>query len=135
VRSPLVHISIRNGVIAGVLGFVLAVLLYFMNRHPFLFPVYFDFRIAVLGVFLVMTLKELRDTDAQGSLSFAQGMVSSFLLTATFATIASGSLLLFGWAVPEFVTSYISLASGQMKAIEEAMIRQFGKALYEQSLR
>jgi hypothetical protein len=132
--SPLVFLPVRNGLIAGTLGFVLIVILYFIGRHPFLFPVYYDFRIALLGVFLVTTVKELRDAYQQGEMSFAQAMVSAFLLTTVFAITASVLLLVFGWVMPAFVSDYVTLATRQMKSIEGAMIEQFGKELYEQSL-
>jgi hypothetical protein len=73
-RVPrLVFIAVRNGLLAGALGIVFLLVLYYMGRHPFLFPVYFDFRIIMLSVFVVMSLKELRDDHQQGLLSFGAG--------------------------------------------------------------
>ncbi|MBK8290736.1 MAG: DUF4199 domain-containing protein [Flammeovirgaceae bacterium] len=80
----LAFISIRNGLLAGGLGFIFLLTLYYLGKHPFLFPVYFDFRLALLSVFMVMGLKELRDYHQQGLLSFGEGMISNFLFTTLF---------------------------------------------------
>jgi hypothetical protein len=133
--SRLVFISVRNGLIAGLLGFALVVALYYMNRHPFLFPIYFDFRIVLLAVFIVMTLKELRDDHQQGLLSFGQAMISSFLFTVVFATVASLLIWTFSAFVPGFVANYISLITEQMNSIEPEVIEQLGRSAFEQQLK
>ena len=85
----LAFLSVRNGLIAGVLGFSLLLALYYMGKHPFLFPIYFDFRFILLSIFIVMTLKEFRDDYQEGILYFGQAMMSSFLFTLVFAFVTS----------------------------------------------
>ncbi len=132
--SRMVRISVRNGLIAGALGFFLLIALYYMGKHPFLFPVYFDFRIILLSVFMVMGLKELRDGYQEGILYFGQGMMSSFLFTLVFALLISMGIWIFCMAVPEFLANYISTAIAQLNTIQPAVIEQLGKEAYEQSL-
>jgi hypothetical protein len=111
----LLWLSVRNGLIAGVLGFALLIALYYMGKHPFLFPIYFDFRLILLAVFMVMTLKEFRDDFQEGILYFGQAMMSSFVFTAVFALVASLLIWLFCLIVPEFLTNYITTATEQLK--------------------
>lgn len=128
---PLVAVSLRYGLIAGVAGFVFLIALYFMGWHPFLVPVFFDFRIVLFCVFIVFCLRELREYYFGGLLFFWQGMIASFLLTFVFATIVSVSMLLFTYWKPEFVTSFINLALDQVKTYTEQDIAQMGKETYE----
>jgi len=130
----LTFLSVRNGWIAGVLGFFILIALYYMGRHPFLFPVYFDFRIILLSVFTVMTLKEFRDDYQEGVLYFGQAMIGSFLFTLTFACVASLLIWIFCLAVPDFVTTYIKIATEQLKSISPEVIEQLGKEEFERNL-
>lgn len=132
--SPLARISARNGVIAGLLGFVLLLGLYFMGKHPFLFPIYFDFRLFLFGIFLVITLREIRDNQ-EGILFFWQGMIACFLFTILFAAISSGLIGVYAWLNPAFLQNYITTAIEQMKSIPEEAIKQIGKDVYESNLK
>lgn len=130
----LLFLSIRNGLIAGVLGFFLLIALYYMGKHPFLFPIYFDFRLILLSVFMVMTLKEFRDDYQEGILYFGQAMMSSFLFTLVFATVASLLVYIFCYIDPQFIATYIETATAQLKSIGPEVIEQLGKEAYENSL-
>lgn len=130
----LAFLSVRNGLIAGVLAFSLLVALYYMGKHPFLFPIYFDFRLILLSVFIVMTLKEFRDDCQEGILYFGQAMISAFLFTLVFALVASLLIWAFCFVVPEFLSNYIQTATDQLKSIQPAIIEQLGKDAYERNL-
>jgi len=132
--SRLVFISGRNGWIAGLLGFAFLVALYYLGKHPFLFPVYFDFRIVLFAVFMVMGLKELRDDHQQGELSFGQAMISNLLFTIIFATIAAVMIWLFCVIEPRFLSNYIETARAQMESIAPQVIEQLGKDEFERNL-
>ncbi len=127
-------LAVRNGLIAGLLGFFILMALYYMSRHPFLFPIYFDFRIILLSVFIVMTLKEFRDDYQEGILYFGQAMIGSFLFTLIFALLASLLIWAFCLMVPEFLTSYIQIATDQLKSIGPEVIEQLGKEVYDRNL-
>ncbi len=134
-RVPrLVFIAVRNGLLAGTLGIVFLLVLYYVGRHPFLFPVYFDFRIILLSVFVVMSLKELRDDHQQGLLSFGAAMVCAFLFTLVFAIVVMGFVWLFSVLNPDFVTDYINLMTAQLKSLDPAIIEQIGKDSYARNL-
>jgi hypothetical protein len=130
----LAFLALRNGLIAGVLGFILLMALYYMGRHPFLFPIYYDFRIILLSVFVVMTLKEFRDDHQDGILYFGQAMVGSFLFTFTFALVASLLVWIFCLIIPEFVTTYIKVATEQLTLIQPEVIEQLGKEEFDRNL-
>ncbi len=134
-RAPrLLFISVRNGLIAGALGFIFLLALYYLGKHPFLFPIYFDFRIILFTVFMVMGLKELRDYHQQGELSIGQGMVSSLVFTAIFALITAELIWIFCAIEPRFLSDYIKTAMTQMESIGPAVIEQLGKEAYERNL-
>lgn len=130
----LVFISVRNGLIAGLLGIIFLIALYYMGRHPFLFPIFFDFRLILFAVFMVIGLKELRDDHQQGILSFGEGMISTLIFTIVFATVAALLISLFCWLEPSFVTDYKRLATEQLAKVSAQVIEQWGKGVQESNL-
>ncbi len=105
-----------------------------MGRHPFLFPVFFDFRLILFAVFMVVGLKELRDYHQQGLLSFGEAMISNFLFTLLFAVTTSGLIWIFVIINPGFLTDYIEVATSQMNALAPQVIEQLGKVEFERNL-
>jgi len=132
---PLFQVPLKYGAIAGVLGAILVIGLYYLGRHPFLIPVFFDFRIFLFGVFIFFTLKELRDYYYQGVLYFWQGIIGSFFFTVVFATIAAGLLAIFIAIVPGFLTAYIEQSIEQIKGLPADIIERIGKDVYERNLK
>jgi hypothetical protein len=132
--KPLVAVPLRYGAIAGVFGIVVVLGLYYLGRHPFLFEVYADFRIFLFGVFIFFTLKELRDIYYRGVLYFWEGIIASFLFTTIFAIVASAGIAIFSSAVPDFVTSYVSLSMERIKSLPPDVIARIGKDVYERNL-
>jgi len=128
---PLVGVPLRYGIIAGIAGFICLITLYYMNWHPFLVPVFFDFRIVLFSVFVVFSLRELREYYFNGLLFFWQGMIASFLLTFVFATIVSTLLLIFTYWQPEFVNSFIKLSLEQVQTYTPEDIARIGKENFE----
>lgn len=131
--QPLVKVPLVNGAIAGVLGSFLVVGLYYLDRHPLLFPVYFDQRILLFGIFIFFTLKELRDYYGD-VLYFWQGIIASFIFISVFAIISSAALMGFSALVPDFVQSYIHLSTEQLKGLPADVIERIGKEVYERNL-
>ena len=132
---PLIKVPFRYGVIAGLIGFVLLVSLYYMDRHPLLVPPQFDFRIIMFVVFLIFILRELREYYFEGLLFFWQGMSASFIFTFVFALTASTLLLIFTYWKPEFVTSFIQLSLEQIKTYSPEDINKLGKDVYNEVVR
>ena len=131
---PLVRSPLRFGLIGGVLGSGFVVVLFYVGTHPFLVPVFLDFRIILFIVLIIYSLKELRDYYYKGLLYFWQGMIASLMLTATFAVVAFGLLILFGALVPEFVTGYVEQALAQLRTVPPEAIEQIGRETFERSL-
>lgn len=132
--KPLVKVPVVNGLIAGVLGAVLNIILYYLGRHPYLIPVYFDYRILLLSIFLFFTLKEFRDNYQNGALYFWQGLIGSFIFTTAFAAIASLVLWIFGVIEPDFVREYITKTIEMLKGWPQQEIDRIGKELFESNL-
>jgi len=133
--KPFFQVPLKYGAIAGVIGAALVVTLYYLNRHPFLVPVQFDFRIILFSVFLFFSLKEFRDFYQNGELYFWQGLISSFLLVATFALVAATLISIFSALVPGFVASYIRLFSEQLRTWSPQDIERIGKENFERNLK
>src|SRR5688500_15218813 len=132
--NPLVKVPLRYGVLAGIIGSGLLVALNYMGRHPFLIPVYLDFRIFLFGVFIFFALRELRDYCQQGVLYFWQGFIASFLFTVCYAIISSAFIVVFIYLVPEFLTNYVRLQTEQLESLSPEVIESIGKEVYERNL-
>ena len=133
-KYPWVAVAVRNGLIAGIVGMMMFLVLYFLGRHPFLIPAYMDFRIILFGVLLFFTLKEFRDYFQEGTLYFWQGMFMCLIFTAIFAFIAFIVIWAFAGLNPRFVDSYVSLTLEQIKSIPPEIVKRIGKADYERSI-
>lgn len=133
--NPLVKVSLRYGLLAGVVGSALLIGLYYMGRHPFLIPVYIDFRIILFGIFIFFTLREIRDYHQDGIMYFWQGFVAAFLFTLAYAIVSSLVLVVFMELTPAFVSDYISMSVAQLKSLPPEVIDSIGKDVYEQNLK
>lgn len=131
---PLVKLSLRNGALAGIIGWVLLILLFYMGRHPVLIPVFMDFRIILFGVFIFFTLREIRDYYGNGILYFSQGIASSFLFTVCYAFLSSLLLLAFMRVEPRYLSEYVSLQTRLLKALPTAEVERIGKDVYDKNL-
>lgn len=133
--KALFKISARNGIVAGVLAFVLLIVLYYMGRHPMVVSPLFDFRILLLAVFIFFTLKEFRDYHQEGLLSFAQGMIGGFIVVGICSLVGAMLLLFYGKWNEEFVSSYVTQFSEYLKSFPKEDIDKIGKEIYERNLR
>ena len=133
-KSPLLRIPFRYGLLGGVIGSIVIAVLYFIGRHPFLLPVIFDFRIILFAVFIFLSLKELRDYYLQGVLFFWQGMIGSYVFIFTSALIASGFTWCFAKWNSEFLPSYIEKLQEQMLGYKQEIITSVGVDAYNQQL-
>ena len=132
--KPIIKVPVVNGLIAGVLGAIFLAGLFYMGRHPFLIPPYFDFRIFLFGFFLFFTLRELRDYYYGGLLFFWQGIVASFIFITSYALSASLLIWIFATYEQAFVTSFIELFREQVRNASEEEINQIGKDQLERNL-
>jgi len=94
-------------------------------------PVFFDFRVVLLSVFIVFSLRELREYYFNGLIFFWQGMIASFLFTVVYAIIVSGLLLFFTYWQPDFVNSFINLSLEQVQTYTPEDIERIGKQNFE----
>jgi len=131
---PLINVSLRYGLLAGITGSILVVGLYYLGRHPFLIPVFMDFRIILFGFFILFALREIRDHYQRGILFFWQGIVASFLFTLSYAVLSSLLLLVFMKIIPEFLSNYITLTVQQLEALPQEVIDSIGKDVYDRNL-
>lgn len=128
---PLLRVTLRYGVVSGVIGFVIVLILYYTDHHPFLIPVFLDYRVVFFAIFFVFALREFRDFHNGGILYFWQGMIGTLTITVLFAIISSSAIYIFAKADPEFVESYISLSLTQVKSFSQDDIDRIGQDVYQ----
>lgn len=128
---PLFRVTLRYGLVSGVIGFVVILILYYTGHHPFLIPVFLDYRIVFFAIFFVFALREFRDFHNGGILHFWQGMIGSLAITIFFTIISSGAIYVFAKSVPEFVQSYITLSMEQVKSFSKEDIDRIGQEVYD----
>ncbi len=134
INVPLVKVPIKYGAIASLISLALLLMLFYTGKHPFLIPMYADFRIFLFGVFIFFSLKEYRDQHQQGILYFFQGMVGSYIFLLAFALLSS----LFVWGLTQvdnsFVDEFIKLFIEQAGTIPAEDIERVGKDNFERNL-
>lgn len=133
--KPILRVPLFYGAIAGALGFAILILLYYLNRHPFLFPMFLDSRILLFGIFMFFSLRELRDLHLGGILYFWQGLMASLLFIFIFSLVVAIALSAFMAVVPEFLQSYIALTTAQIKSLPVEVIDRIGKNVVESNLK
>lgn len=133
-KSPLVGISLRNGLIAGALALGLLVVMYYLGRHPLMVAPFLDFRIILLGIFLFFTLKEFRENHQNGELHFWQGMAGGFIMVVVTATVASALLWVFTAAEKDFVREYVAQMTVYLKSFAPEDIERIGKDAFARNL-
>lgn len=132
---PMIRVSLRYGLVAAVLGIIIFIALYYTGHHPFLIPVFFDYRIMLFAIVFIFALKEFRDYYNNGILHFWQGMFTCLIITLIFSCLVSFSIYLFATYNPDFVASYIDLSMVQVKAFSPDDIERIGRAVYEEGIK
>lgn len=133
--SALLKISLRYGVVAGILTVVLLVLLFYMGRNPFLISPFLDFRIFLFGVFMFFAMKEFRDYHQEGYFYFWQGLFSGFVVVLAAAAIGALGLWIFGELEPGFLSSYIEGRMAYLKTFPKEDVERIGRDIYERNLK
>jgi hypothetical protein len=132
--KPLINVSVRYGLLAGITGSILLIGLYYLGRHPFLIPVFMDFRIILFGFFIFFALRETRDHYQNGVLFFWQAIIGSFVFTLCYAALSSLALIGFMAVVPAFLIDYINLTIEQLKALPQEVVDRIGKEVYDKNI-
>jgi hypothetical protein len=133
-QLPLVKVSARNGLIAGVISVLLLISMYYIGQHPLMISPYFDFRVLLFGIFIFFTLKEVRDTHKDGSLFFWQAMIGSLLVVVVATLIGSSGVFLFASVESRFVSSYIEGMTQYLKDFPPEDIKKIGREVYDRNL-
>lgn len=132
--NKLLRITIRYGVIGGVVAFALVVIMFYLGRHPLVVSPYLDFRILLFGIFVFFALKEFRDYDQNGVLYFAQAMLGGFSVVLTLGLVATLLVFIFGSLEDKFVLRYIEQVTEYVRGFSQADIDKLGKDVYERNL-
>jgi hypothetical protein len=134
INSPLVKVPALYAALASVVAIALVLFLYYTNKHPFLIPVYADFRIFLFGVFLFFGLKEYRERHQQGILYFWQGMVGSYVFLIAFSLLTGLFVFTLASVDGSFVSEFVRLFTEQARAFPAEEIERVGKENFERNL-
>lgn len=96
--KPLFSVPIKFGLIGSILAMIVIIALYYSGTHPLLIPIFFDYRIVLFVIFILLGLKEFKDYRNGGFLQFWQGMI-----------IGIGIYLIIGLLVGVFVVVYSNI--------------------------
>jgi hypothetical protein len=127
-------VPLKYGSIAGLMGAIIVIGLYYMGWHPFLIPVFFDFRIVLFGVFIFFALREYRDLYRGGNMMFGEGLLCSFVFVTVFGLVASGIIALFGHLNEEFVSTFVTTFKEQIGKLSPEEVKQIGKENIDRNL-
>jgi hypothetical protein len=134
-NNPLLKVPVRYGLIAAPIGLLAILSLYWMGKHPALILPFFDFRVVIFAVFNFIILKEIRDYYFEGILYFWQGMIANFVFVIVFAALVSPLLYVFMKFQPDYVSSFITLATAHLSNYPAEDIARIGKEVYQEQLK
>lgn len=132
--KPIAKVPLKFGITGGLLAGLIMIMLYYIDRHPFLIQPMYDFRILLFAVFIFFSVKEFRDYHQAGELYFWQAMAIGIICYVIIGFIGGIILMLFGNIVPAFVTDYIGMAMEQLQADRETMVNAVGEEAYQNAL-
>ena len=127
-------VSTRYGAAAGILAFILLLVMYYVGRHPLLTSPFLDFRILLFGIFIFFTLKEFRDYYHDGILYYWQAMLGGWTMVLVTTIVTSMLLWLFGRWDSGFIDSYIAQVTLYLKSFPKEDIDRIGKEIYDRNL-
>jgi hypothetical protein len=131
----LYRLPIRYALICGGICMVLVVSLFYMGKHPLLFPLFLDFRIILFPVLFYFMLKEFRDFYFGGILHFWQGLILTIEFTMIWGVFCYVVLVTVAAIDPTFITSYVQqLQEAALKFPPKEIIDKIGKEAYERNL-
>lgn len=133
-QHPLFKVPFKYGLIGGVIASIVLVSLYYLGQHPFLVPWIVDFRLVFFSVFIFLGLKETRDYYLAGNLSFSQGMIGSYVFISTAGLIGAITTWCLARWDENFLPSYISKTTEQVKSFQKEMVENFTERNYQQQI-
>ena len=131
-KSPLVRIPARYGLISGLLSVGAAISFYYMGRHPFwIFPL-FDPRVIFMAIFMFFALREIREYFFGGILFFWQGMMACTVMMVVTSLTGFLGIELFGHMDPGFLAQYVKQGKDQLNQLTPEGINQIGESAVEE---
>ena len=131
----LYRIPVVYGLIGGTISMVLVISLFYLGKHPLLFPVFLDFRLILFPAMFYFLLKEFRDFYHNGILHLWQGLILTIEFTFVWGLFCYAVLLVFSMAVPDFVGNYIhQFQEAALKFPPKEIVDKIGKEAFERNL-
>jgi hypothetical protein len=131
----LYRVPVRYALIGATICMVLVVSLFYLGKHPLLFPLFLDFRIILFPALFYFMLKEFRDFYDGGILHFWQGLVLTIEFTMCWGLFCYATLVTVAAIDPTFITTYVQeLQEAALKFPPKEIIDKIGKEAYERNL-
>lgn len=135
-KTPLLIITVRYGLIAGVLITLLLIAIYYIGEdHPLMIPPYLDFRILLLGILIFFGLKEFRDGYNESVLYFWQGIIGSYIILFIASVVGALGLMTFAHIEPKFVSTYIEQRMAYWQSFTDEEINKIGKNVFDYNVK
>ena len=130
----LVKVPMRFGFYGGIIAAFLIILLFYMNRHPLLIPIIFDFRMILIPVFLFIGVKDFRNRANNNVLHFWQGIAAGFVIYVIIGFFGSFSIMVFSTIEPQFLTEFVEFSREQLITNKETFLQAVGTEAYNKTL-
>ena len=131
--KALLGVSIRYGVIGGLVSVALLLVFYFLGRNPLV-----DIRIVdivVLAIFVFFALKELRDRYMEGKLHYWQGLTAGIATYLVIALISAISILILtGLIDTEMTQRYIDSRIELLETNRQTLVETIDEEAYREAL-
>lgn len=132
--ATLLKVCTRYALVAGVLALVMAIITFYIGRHPMMISPFLDFRILLFGIFIYFSLREFRDFYQRGELYFFQAMVGSGVVVVIASVISTAGLYAFGVVETGFVKEYVNQMTLYLKTFGAEDIERIGKEVFDSNL-
>lgn len=122
-------IPLNYGTIAGIAVFAISLLNYLLGFNPFGNASWIAIWIPFL--FIYLTIKNVRQKELDGFISYGQAFKSAFIMILIYATLGNMlNYIFFNFAAPQVFDEFMAQALEEMEKMEAF----FGSEVYEQML-
>lgn len=132
---PILQVPLKFGAAASLLIIILLVFLYYIGKHPLLIPIFVDFRLLLLPIFIFLSIKEFRDYKNEKILQFWQGMFIGLVCYIVIGLLAGICIYIFSEIMePEFLRDFIRISTQQLTENKEQFLEAIGPEAYNSAL-
>ena len=134
INQHLYKVPVKFGFFGGILLSVLLLILYYEDKHPLLIPIFIDFRLLAIPIFVFLATKEFRDYKNNRQMHYWQGMFLGFICYTTMGIVPGIFILIFNAINGQFLADFISISMSQLVDNKDTFIESIGQEAYDSNL-